>query len=124
MGLLFRKRIKILPGVTLNLSKSGVSATIGRKGMSVSIGKRGAYLNAGLPGTGIYSRTRLDKASSSRRAKETPEAWADETASGNKTRPSTTRSTPSWTPAVTFLKSIALMAFIGLCLAAIWPLLS
>lgn len=61
MALFFRKRIKILPGVTLNLSKSGVSATVGRKGASVSVGKRGTYLNAGLPGTGIYSRTRLDK---------------------------------------------------------------
>ena len=33
MALFFRKRIKILPGVTLNLSKSGVSATVGRKGV-------------------------------------------------------------------------------------------
>lgn len=47
MALFFRKRIKILPGVTLNLSKSGVSATVGRKGASVSVGKRGTYLNAG-----------------------------------------------------------------------------
>ena len=45
MALFFRKRIKILPGVTLNLSKSGVSATVGRKGASVSVGKRGTYLN-------------------------------------------------------------------------------
>lgn len=60
MALFFRKRIKILPGVTLNLSKSGVSATVGRKGASVSVGKRGTYLNAGLPGTGIYSRARAD----------------------------------------------------------------
>lgn len=67
MALFFRKRIKILPGVTLNLSKSGVSATVGRKGASVSVGKRGTYLNAGLPGTGIYSRTRLDKPAGRRR---------------------------------------------------------
>ena len=68
MALFFRKRIKILPGVTLNLSKSGVSATVGRKGASVSVGKRGTYLNAGLPGTGIYSRTRLDKPAGRRRS--------------------------------------------------------
>ena len=68
MALFFRKRIKILPGVTLNLSKSGVSATVGRKGASVSLGKRGTYLNAGLPGTGIYSRTRLDKPAGRRRS--------------------------------------------------------
>ena len=68
MALFFRKRIKILPGVTRNLSKSGVSATVGRKGASVSLGKRGTYLNAGLPGTGIYSRTRLDKPAGRRRS--------------------------------------------------------
>lgn len=68
MALFFRKRIKILPGVTLNLSKSGVSATVGRKGASVSVGKRGTYLNAGQPGTGIYSRTRLDKPAGRRRS--------------------------------------------------------
>ena len=31
----YRKRLKIIPGVHLNLSKSGVSATIGVRGMSV-----------------------------------------------------------------------------------------
>lgn len=31
----FRKRIKIVPGVTINLSRSGVSTTIGTKGGSV-----------------------------------------------------------------------------------------
>ena len=71
MALFFRKRIKILPGVTLNLSKSGVSATVGRKGASVSVGKRGTYLNAGLPGTGIYSRTRLLQADAAAQERRT-----------------------------------------------------
>lgn len=56
----FRKRIKIAPGVTLNLSKSGVSTTVGTKGASVNMGKNGIYLNTGIPGTGIYDRQRLD----------------------------------------------------------------
>ena len=68
MALFFRKRIKILPGVTLNLSKSGVSATVGRKGASVSVGKRGTYLNAGQPGTGIYS-LQADAAAQERRTR-------------------------------------------------------
>ena len=34
----YRKRLKIIPGVHLNLSKSGVSATIGVRGMSVTYG--------------------------------------------------------------------------------------
>ena len=50
----FRKRIKIAPGLTINVSRSGVSTTIGSKGASVNIGKNGTYLNTGIPGTGIY----------------------------------------------------------------------
>lgn len=61
MAIRFRKRIRLLPGVTLNLSKSGVSTTVGPRGASVNIGKRGTYLNTGLPGTGLYSRERLDR---------------------------------------------------------------
>lgn len=59
MGLMFRKRIKILPGIHVNLSKSGVSTSIGRRGASVNIGKRGTYFNTGLPGTGIYHRKKF-----------------------------------------------------------------
>ena len=51
----FRKRIKIAPGVNLNLSKGGISTSFGVKGASVSVGKRGVYINNGLPGTGIYN---------------------------------------------------------------------
>ena len=32
MGFRFSKRIKILPGVSINLSKSGVSASVGPRG--------------------------------------------------------------------------------------------
>jgi len=55
----FRKRIKIAPGVNLNLSKSGVSGTFGGKGASVNVGKNGVYANAGIPGTGIYDRKKI-----------------------------------------------------------------
>jgi len=60
MAVRFRKRIRLLPGVTLNISGSGVSTTLGPRGASVNIGKRGTYLNTGLPGTGLYRRDRLD----------------------------------------------------------------
>ena len=61
MGLRFRKSIKILPGVRLNLGKSGLtSLTVGPRGASVSVGKRGTYANVGIPGTGLSCRTRLD----------------------------------------------------------------
>ena len=55
----YRKRIKIAPGVTINVSRSGISTTIGTKGASVNIGKNGTYLNTGIPGTGIYDRQRI-----------------------------------------------------------------
>lgn len=62
----FRKRIKIAPGVTINVSRSGVSTTIGPKGASVNIGKKGTYLNTGIPGTGIYDRRKISGGTSRR----------------------------------------------------------
>lgn len=59
MGWRFQKRIRILPGFTLNLSKSTTSLTVGRKGASINLGPRGNHLNAGLPGTGLSTRHRL-----------------------------------------------------------------
>ncbi|NPD17602.1 DUF4236 domain-containing protein [Xinfangfangia sp. D13-10-4-6] len=60
MALRFRKRIRIAPGIKINITQKGItSATIGPRGLNVNVGKKGKYLNAGLPGTGIYSRTRI-----------------------------------------------------------------
>jgi hypothetical protein len=49
----WRKRIKIAPGLALNLSKSGVSMSAGVPGATVNVGRRGLRGTAGLPGTGI-----------------------------------------------------------------------
>lgn len=62
----YRKRIKIAPGVTINVSRSGVSTTIGPKGARVNIGKNGTYLNTGIPGTGIYDRHKIGSGTSRR----------------------------------------------------------
>ena len=59
MGWNYRKRIRIAPGVKLNISKSGVSTTIGGKGASINVGKNGAYLNTSIPGTGWYNRQKI-----------------------------------------------------------------
>lgn len=59
MGTYFRKRIKIAPGVNINLSKSGASLSVGPRGAKVNFGKRGTYVTTGIPGTGIYSRTKI-----------------------------------------------------------------
>lgn len=67
MGLRFGKRITIIPGVRLNISKSGVSASVGPRGLSLTAGRRGVHLNAGIPGSGLSYRERLDRPSGSKR---------------------------------------------------------
>ena len=61
----FRRRVKIMKGLNLNFSKSGVSLSAGGRGASVTMGKKGSYLNTGIPGTGIYNRTKLGNSNSS-----------------------------------------------------------
>jgi hypothetical protein len=61
MGLRFRKSIRLAPGLRLNLSGNGASATLGRPGASVKVGRRGVHGTAGLPGTGVSYRGRLDR---------------------------------------------------------------
>lgn len=69
MGFRFQKRIKILPGVRINLSKSGVSTSIGRPGATVNVRKGKVKATVGVPGTGVsYSmenRSSGDKPTSS-----------------------------------------------------------
>ena len=66
MSWLFRRRIRLIPGVRLNVSKSGLSTSLGVRGASVTLGGRGGpYTNVGIPGTGLYSRTRINGGKSS-----------------------------------------------------------
>ncbi len=61
MGLVFRQRFRILPGVHLNLSANGVSISLGMPGATVNLSpKRGAHLALGIPGTGLSYRTSLN----------------------------------------------------------------
>lgn len=53
MGFRFQKRIKIAPGVRLNVSKSGVSTSIGGRGATVNLNSKGVRTTVGLPGTGL-----------------------------------------------------------------------
>ncbi|WP_291104406.1 MULTISPECIES: DUF4236 domain-containing protein [unclassified Flavobacterium] len=55
----FRKRIKIAKGLNLNLSGSGLSMSAGVRGASATFGKNGTYMNTGIPGTGLYKRTKV-----------------------------------------------------------------
>jgi len=55
----FWRRIRLAPGVTLNLSKSGGSLSFGPRGAKVTVGRRGVRATAGLPGTGLFYTTTL-----------------------------------------------------------------
>ena len=56
----FQKRIKILPGVTINLSRKGVSTSVGVTGARVTYGHGEKRTTIGMPGTGI-SHTEVER---------------------------------------------------------------
>ena len=55
----FRKRVKLAPGLSLNVSKKGLGLSAGPKGVKTSISAQGRITgSAGIPGSGIsYRRT-------------------------------------------------------------------
>lgn len=59
MGFRFWKRVRIAPGVTLNLSKSGGSLSFGSRGARFTVGPRGKRVTLGIPGTGLFYTTTL-----------------------------------------------------------------
>src|SRR5256885_14111294 len=52
----FRKSISVLPGVKVNLSKTGVSASVGGKGATLNVGRGKKMVTLGIPGTGLSYR--------------------------------------------------------------------
>ena len=54
MGFRFQKRISIIPGLRLNLSKRGASLSVGRRGAWFTMGSRGSRTTVGIPGTGLF----------------------------------------------------------------------
>ncbi len=63
MSFRFQRRIKILPGLRLNVSKTSFSWTIGTRGASVTARDGKLTGNVGIPGTGLSYRKRLDLSS-------------------------------------------------------------
>jgi hypothetical protein len=59
MGFRFQKRIGLLPGIRLNLSRFGASVTVGKPGLSVNLAKDGATGNVGIPGTELSFREKI-----------------------------------------------------------------
>ncbi len=56
MGVRFRRRVRIAPGVNLNLSKSGLGFSAGPRGAKIGAGPRGGHFSLGIPGTGLSYR--------------------------------------------------------------------
>ncbi len=54
----FFKRVKVLPGLTMNLSKSGPSFSVGVRGAHVTMGRHGVRKTVGIPGTGVFYTSR------------------------------------------------------------------
>jgi hypothetical protein len=65
MGFRFRKTIKVLPGIRLNVGKKGInSVSVGGRGATANIGKHGTHTTYSIPGTGISYRTGSHKCGS------------------------------------------------------------
>lgn len=54
MSFRFWRRIRIAPGVTVNLSKSTASLSFGPRGAKYTISPKGNRATVGLPGTGLF----------------------------------------------------------------------
>lgn len=61
----FRKSIKILPGVRINIGKTGISTSFGGKGFTTTIGRGKERTTIGIPGTGVSYSTERRLGSSS-----------------------------------------------------------
>ncbi len=64
MGFRFSRRISVIPGLRLNVSKSGVSTSVGGRGAWFTFGNRSPRATVGLPGTGLSYTTTSASATS------------------------------------------------------------
>jgi len=53
MGWRFRRSIKLMPGVRVNLGSTRASLSVGPRGFTYNIGSRGSRVTVGIPGTGV-----------------------------------------------------------------------
>jgi len=58
MGFRFYRRVRLFPGVSVNLSRSGPSLSVGVRGAHVTMGSRGVTKTVGIPGTGLFYTSR------------------------------------------------------------------
>jgi hypothetical protein len=54
MSLRFWRRVRIAPGLRVNLSRSGASLSVGRRGAWLTTGPRGQRATVGASGSGLF----------------------------------------------------------------------
>lgn len=74
MGLRFWRRVRVMPGVTLNFSLSNVSLSVGPPGARYTFSSRGDRATVGLPGSGLFYTVRDPF---NRSGRSTPEPTGD-----------------------------------------------
>ncbi|MEB3236930.1 MAG: DUF4236 domain-containing protein [Candidatus Sericytochromatia bacterium] len=67
MGWRFRKSVRLLPGISLNLGMGRPSLSFGRRGARVTVDEEGVRTSLGVPGTGVSWSTRSAWKSGQRR---------------------------------------------------------
>lgn len=77
MGWSFRKRIRVAPGITLNLNKGLPSVTVGSSPVSMNIGRR-PRATVSVPGSGLSASTSL-KAKRDSESQDAPSAHSHQT---------------------------------------------
>ncbi|MFP4058593.1 MAG: DUF4236 domain-containing protein [Candidatus Brocadiia bacterium] len=76
MGFRFWRRIRIAPGLRLNLSKAGASLSFGPRGATTTVGRRGSRATVGVPGTGLFYTVREPRGRAGRKGSRRPAAAA------------------------------------------------
>lgn len=62
MGFRFRRTIRVIPGIRLNLSRSGISTSVGIRGAHVTAGHGRIRETAGIPGSGLsYTESQITR---------------------------------------------------------------
>jgi hypothetical protein len=54
----FFRRKQLMPGLRVNVSKSGPSLSFGVRGAHVTVGRRGVTRTVGVPGSGVFYTSR------------------------------------------------------------------
>jgi len=79
MAIRFWRRVRVFPGVTLNISKTGLSLTFGIRGARRTVGRGRRSFSLGIPGTGLFYRkdTRRRGKARARDDDRKPSVWDD-----------------------------------------------